>query len=105
MTLENLSPNEWIANTGAFAHMTSNTGMLKNLHRYFDTDALIIGKSSTHVIRHVDDTYINNDTTKIKLQDVLLVPTLAKNILSIRQLINYYPYNCKFYGVGFFIKE
>lgn len=36
---------------------------------------------------------------------VLLVPALAKNLLSIGQLTNDYPYNYEFYGVDFVIKE
>lgn len=83
MTLEHLSPNEWIANIGASTHMIDNLGMLENLCHYFRIDALTIDDGSTHAITYVDDTYINYITTRIKLQYVLLVLALVKNILSI----------------------
>lgn len=60
MTLKNISPEEWIASTGVFAHITGNPCMLNNLCHYFDSDIVIIG-----------DTYINNGTNEIKLKDVL----------------------------------
>lgn len=102
MTLKNLSLNGWIADTRASTHMIGNLGMLKNLCHYFGSDAVIIGDNSTHAIIHIVDIDINNGTNKIKLND-LLVPALAKNILSIGHFTNDYLYNCNFYGVGFII--
>lgn len=105
MTLKNYTTTEWIAYIGEFDHMTYNSSMLQNLCRYLGTNAIIIDDNSTYAIIHVGDTYINNGTTGIKLQDVLLAPALAKNLLSIWQLTIDYAYNCEFYNVSFVIKE
>ncbi|KAG7966996.1 hypothetical protein I3843_08G077300 [Carya illinoinensis] len=106
LTLENnIHDTEWTADTGASAHMTGNSGMLSNLRQYLGHDAVLIGDGSLHTITHIGDTIIQSGHSFIKLKDVLLVPDLAKNLLSISQLTSDYPYNCDFSGVGFSIKE
>lgn len=106
LTLEIFSHDiEWIADTRASIHLIDKPGMLENLCNYFGTNVVIIGDNNSHAITHVGDTYIDYDTTRIKLWDVLLVPALKKNILSIRQPTNNDPYNCEFYCVDYVVKE
>lgn len=96
---------EWTANTSASAHMTENSDMLSNLCRYLGNDDVLIGDGSFHEITHIGDTIIHYGNSLIKLKDVLLVPDLAKILLSISQLTSDYPYNCEFYDIGFLLRK
>lgn len=68
--------------------------MLENLLCYFGIYDVIIGDGSSHAITHVDDTYINNSTIRIKLRNVLLVLALAKKYFI------YWTTQCRFYYLG-----
>ena len=70
----------------------------------YDT-VLIDDDTSLDIITHLGDIYVTNGSTKIKLQDVVLVPELVKNIPSVSKLINYYAVNCDFSNIDFCIKE
>lgn len=106
MTFHNLSHNaKCIVDTGASTHMTGNSCMFNNLCCYLGNDAIIIGDGCLHEITHIGDTFIGTGTSRIMLKNVLLVPDLAKNLLTISQLTFDYLYACEFYGVGFYIKE
>lgn len=93
--------NEWTTDIGDFARMTGNLGILENLRLYLGIDTVLVGDGSTHEITHISNTYIGSDSSKIKLNNVLLVPDLAKNLLSIGQLTLDYPVNCDFSCDGF----
>lgn len=78
--------DEWTTDTRASTHMTGSPGMLKKLRRYLGNDVVIVGVDNSHTSTHIGHTYIDNGTNKIKLRDVLLVPALAKKLLSIGKL-------------------
>ncbi|XP_075640273.1 uncharacterized protein LOC142612025 [Castanea sativa] len=67
--------SEWFANTGATDHITD--------------DLAIIGTG----------------VSSIKLNDVLLVPDIKKNLLSVSKLTTDFPFTFEFDGLGFVIKD
>jgi hypothetical protein len=53
----------------------------------------------------IGDSFIKQNNTKLPINDVLLVPELTKNLLSVSQLTKQFPVNCEFSDVDFCVKE
>jgi hypothetical protein len=106
LTLDNtITEMEWISNTGASNHMTGNPGMLKNIHNHYGSDSVLIDDGSSISIHGIRDSSITQKNKILPLNDVLLVPDLKKNLLSVSQLTSQFPVNCEFSDVDFCIKE
>ena len=85
--------------------MTTNTGMLSNLKEYTGYDSVFIGDGSPLKIDAIGDTLVSDGKNKLLLRDVLLVPQLTRNLLSISQLTTQYPLKCEFTDKLFCVKE
>ncbi|KZV38965.1 hypothetical protein F511_40717, partial [Dorcoceras hygrometricum] len=106
LTLDNsVLDIEWTSDTGASHHMTGNAGMLKNKRPYFGNDSVLIGDDTLLGIKSVGDTQIKNGNQTLPLNDVLHVPNLNRNLLSISQLTDHYPVNSELSNVDFCVKE
>lgn len=76
----------WIADTGATHHMTSD---MRNLTTAtpFETDAKItVGSGEGLDITHIGTSSIGSPSHPLQLKNVLLVPQLAANLLSLNRL-------------------
>jgi len=85
--------------------MTSKPGMLTDIRTYFGTDSVVIGNGSSLPIVGIGDSFIKQNNTKLPINDVLLVPELTKNLLSVSQLTKQFLVNCEFSDVDFCVKE
>ena len=102
---DDVSDHQWTANTGASSHMTSNKGMLSHLRPYRRHESVMVGNGTLLPITHIGHTTISYGNTVLPLKNVLVVPDLERNLLSIGQLTANYPLNCDFFGASFVIKE
>eukprot|EP00794_Sanderia_malayensis_P002818 gene2818-3255_t len=84
--------SDWIIDSGATQHMTFNKTMLKNYVKFQNPfvvnlgdnrTILAYGKGSCHIISD-----LGMDTQRIFLNDVLYLPDLEKNLLSVRAMTN-----------------
>ena len=84
----------WYLDSGATHHLTNN---MENLHfkeEYKGTDKLIIGNGQGLSISHIGHAFLSfraskypyTHATTIAFKDMLLVPTITKNLLSISKL-------------------
>lgn len=106
LTMDTSIPDtEWTTDTGASNHMTSNSGMLSNLKKYVGHDSVFIGDGSPLKIDAIGDTLVSDGKNNLMLRDVLLVPQLTRNLLSVSQLTTQHPFNCEFTNDLFCIKE
>lgn len=96
---------EWTSDTSASAHMTSQGGILHNLRPYIGIDNVLIGNRDLLHITHVGDTTIGSGSSQITLHDVLLVPDLERNLLSIGPVTSDYLVNCEFSNHDFMKKD
>lgn len=86
---------EWHPDTGATAHIANKLGNLLNSVPYYGSDGVMVGN---------DESLGNNDYS-LQLHNTLVVPRIKKNLLSITQLTNDYPYYYIFTRYGFFVKD
>jgi len=106
LTLDNtVAEIEWTSDIWASNHMTGQPGMLFNIREYYGTDYIIIGNGSSLPILGIGDTLVKQKNTALPLKNVLFVPDLKKNLLSISQLTTQFPVNCEFSDIDFCVKK
>ena len=98
--------NAWLPDTGAGAHMTNDAGILSNVRPYQGNTCIAVGNGDILDISHVGDTSIPlSSGATLPIKDVMVVPGIQKNLLSISQLTSSFPCICEFSDDGFVIKD
>ncbi|KAK2975601.1 hypothetical protein RJ640_010678 [Escallonia rubra] len=95
----------WFPDTGASEHMTADDGKLTNSKPYFGPDKIMVGNGEKLKITHIGDAKVQVGSKDLTLQNVLVVPQIKKNLLSVSQLTSQFPYIFEFSSDGFVIKH
>lgn len=95
LTISDPSDLEWYPDSGATAHMTSNPGIFLSLKPYYGSERVLVGNGSCLLITHSGPILPHSSFGSILLKDVLLVPGLTKNLLSVRKFST--DSNCYFF--------
>ena len=86
MSLTPPSSNEWVMDSGASAHMTSNPGNLSHiLPSNSSYPHVIIGNGHALPITRVGHTTLSTPNHTFYLNNVLVTPDLIKNLISTRK--------------------
>ncbi|KAH9659793.1 Receptor-like protein 13 [Citrus sinensis] len=110
---ESFADDGWYLDSGATHHLTNN---MENLHfkeDYKGTDQLIIENGQGLSISHIGHAFLSfraskhpyTHATTIALKDMLLVPTITKNLLSIFKLTFDNSLSVEFFGNGCYVKD
>ena len=100
-TLGNFNSSfSWMLDSGASHHVTNNLYNLSLHAPYEGTDELLISDGMGLKISHIGSMSLLNLT----LNNILIVPSITKNIISISQLCKDNPVNVTFSSNSFFIK-
>ncbi|KAH9769131.1 retrovirus-related pol polyprotein from transposon RE1 [Citrus sinensis] len=110
---ESFADDGWYLDSGATHHLTNN---MENLHfkeDYKGTDQLIIGNGQGLSISHIGHAFLSFRASKhpythastIALKDMLLVPTITKNLLSISKLTSDNSLSVEFCGNVCYVKD
>lgn len=91
--------------TGVSAHMTADAGKLHPLIPCTGPEKIMVGNGESLNISHIGDTTIATGNNSLPLHNVLVVPNIKKNLISISQLTSDFPYDVTFSSCGFVIKE
>ncbi|KAH9750824.1 retrovirus-related pol polyprotein from transposon RE1 [Citrus sinensis] len=102
----------WYLDSGATHHITNNMANMHIRDQFTGADQLIIGNGQGLPITHVGDASFlfksSNSTHKhspIALKDILLVPSITKNLLSISKLTTDNNLSVEFFGNVCFVKD
>ena len=77
----------WLVDSGASRHMTGNRGALTSYKKKKFTTQVELGDDSTYKIEGVGSTSLQLDSgTVLHIDDILYVPGLKKNLLSVAGL-------------------
>lgn len=101
LAAEDVDPTLYM-DTGASAHITNDPGNLTNLVPYAGSDKITVGDGSCLNISHIGDCV---QYRNIKLNDVLVVPKMKKNLVSVSQLAKDNACTCEFTDSNFVIKD
>lgn len=85
--------------TGASSHMTSQAGNLISKRPYYGSDRILVGNGP---ISHVG---LPHSSSNFKLNNVLLVPHLKKNWISVKRFCKDNSCSITFDGSGFSVKD
>lgn len=77
---------QWLLDSGASHHVTQDLSNLSLHHPYDGTEEIVIGDGSGLPITHSGFTSLSTPSKSLSLSNVLCVPTMKKNLISISQL-------------------
>ncbi|CAA0807454.1 Unknown protein [Striga hermonthica] len=95
-------PPDWCLDSGASTHMTNQPETLDSLKSYSGNSSVIVGNGSNLSISHIGSCRLPNG---MRLNDVLVVPHLTKNLVSISKLTSDLPVDVVFSGNLFLIQH
>jgi hypothetical protein len=82
--------------------MTNDVAQLDKSDTYTNKDCVVVGNGATLPISH---TGILSPTSSLTLKDVVVVPGLTKNLISISKLISGFPFSITFTNNRFIIQN
>uniref|UniRef100_A0A803PYD1 Retrovirus-related Pol polyprotein from transposon RE1 n=1 Tax=Cannabis sativa TaxID=3483 RepID=A0A803PYD1_CANSA len=86
-TPQTLSDDSWYADSGATNHLTPDSDKLKNKVEYGGKEQMIVGDGTKLSIKHIGSNVLNIPDSKcLILKDLLHVPSITKNLISISSL-------------------
>ncbi|KAF8405029.1 hypothetical protein HHK36_009925 [Tetracentron sinense] len=88
MSIQDLGDTSWIPDTGATTHASNEPGKISNLIPYSGHNKLLMGDGSPLSITHTGTHHIRTPSKTLVLRDVLIVPCLEKNLISVSRLTN-----------------
>ena len=94
----------WYLDTGGSTHMTADAGKLHSLIPYTGPEKIMVGNGESLNISHIGDTTIATGNNSLPLHNVLVVPNIKKNLISVSQLTSDFLYDVTFSSCGFVIK-
>ncbi|KAL5699696.1 hypothetical protein ACHQM5_030565 [Ranunculus cassubicifolius] len=105
MKLSDSQDSAWFPDTGASAHMTADSGKLSSITPYYGSDKILVGDGNALDITHTGSTSLNVGDQHLNLNNVLVVPQIKKNLLSVSQLTAEHPLIFIFSKDGFLVKN
>lgn len=84
--ISNFGDGEWHPDIGANAHITDNPGNLEHISPHYGPNNVMIGDGFSLPITHVGNGSFGKKSGRLPLRNVLVVPRIKKNLLSVSQL-------------------
>lgn len=81
-TPEILNDPKWLADSGATNHVTADGGNLAIKSRYSGNDSLIVGNGTRLGIEHTGSSAVLCGFKLLKLNNMLHVPNIKRNLVS-----------------------
>ncbi|KAB2634323.1 hypothetical protein D8674_038379 [Pyrus ussuriensis x Pyrus communis] len=76
----------WIVDSGASHHITSDISDISQVKPFEGSEKITIGNGTGLPIKHIGSTKLQTPTHSLILNKVLHVPTIARSLLSVKQL-------------------
>lgn len=103
--IQEIDPDDWLpdSDSGASSHMSGNRKFFTSLTNYHGADTVMVGNGQVLPITAIGSVSLSTTCGTITLHNVLLVPSLKQNLLSISQLTTESSYNFVFTADSFSI--
>jgi hypothetical protein len=96
---------EWFLDTGATSHMASQAGNFPSSQPLPHSAPITVGNGALLPVTHRASSTIATSKNPLSLKNILVSPSLVKNLLSIRSLTRDNNVTVKFDAFGFSIKD
>jgi hypothetical protein len=90
--------------SGASSHMTSDDGILLSRHLP-SHPSITVGNGASLLVTHCGSSALRTDSSTFHLNNVLVVPSLIHNLLSVRQFTLDNSCSIEFDAFGFSVKD
>ncbi|KAK9074377.1 hypothetical protein SSX86_006975 [Deinandra increscens subsp. villosa] len=97
--------NMWMMDSGASHHLATNTGSLASVSEYGGPDEILLGDGTGLKITHFGSTQFSNPVKPLSLPNVLCVPNLRSNLISVAQLCRTNNVSVEFFPLYFLVKD
>ena len=97
--------NAWLMDSGATHHLTSDLHNMSIQHPYTGDDSVLIGDGSRLSITHTGSISMPSNTRNLLLNNVLCVPNIKKNLISVYRLCNANKVSVEFFPASFQVKD
>jgi hypothetical protein len=100
-------PTEWVMDTGASAYMSSDAGILKNLNSRAPFSSVVVGDGSSLPVTSSGYASLRSSffNRPLHLQNVLVTPSIIKNLISVTQFTCDNCVSIEFDPAGFSVKD
>ncbi|XP_010531643.1 PREDICTED: uncharacterized protein LOC104807900 [Tarenaya hassleriana] len=98
-------PDQWLLDSGASHHITTDLHNLAIHNPYSGGEDVVVGDGSSHPITHTGSISIPTSSRSVHLDDVLCVPGLCKNLVSVNKLCSTNDVSVVFSSSGFQVKD
>ncbi|GLT62116.1 hypothetical protein SLA2020_347760 [Shorea laevis] len=95
----------WHFDSGANTHVSSTPGTLLTLSPYSGSDVIQVGNGNLLPVTHVGHSFFSKSGRSFTLNNVLVSPSLRKNLISVRQFTKDNNCSIEFDSSGFSIKD
>ena len=98
---------EWYADSGAASHMTSNTGNISAIQPPSSStpSSIIVGNGSLLPVHYTGSHSFHTPRRPLFLNDVLVSPSIIKNLISVRRFTTDNNCSIEFDPFGLFVKD
>jgi hypothetical protein len=104
-SIQELNNPEWFPDSNATSHMTNNPGNLDDPATYSGNERLMVGNGQSLPISHIGFVSTVAPHSSIPLSNVLVVPDIKKNLISISQLTKQINYRVIFDSLRLIIQD
>lgn len=95
----------WITDSGAASHMTNDSSCLSKAKAYKGNDQVMVGDGKFFPIEQAADAILDIKNAQVHLHDVLYVPSIKENLISITHFTKDNSVSFEFFPWGYHIKD
>ncbi|GKV44212.1 hypothetical protein SLEP1_g51411 [Rubroshorea leprosula] len=100
-----VSDSNWHIDSGSVTHVTGSTGTLLSSFPYCGNDSIQVGNGQLLPITSSGSTVLSFSDNSFKLNNVLVSPSITKNLASVRQFTKDNDCSIEFDSFGFSVKD
>ena len=97
--------SDWFLDTGASSHMASAPGNFPTVQPLNSSPSVTVGNGASMPVTHLAGSSIPTSTSPLALHNILVTPSLIKNLISVRALTRDNDVSVEFDPYGFSIKD
>ena len=105
MNLQDPTTSQWYMDSGATNHITADQGTLTSVFSTSMTPSVLVGDGSLAPVTKIGTSAISSPTKTLSLKNVLVCPSIIKNLIFVRQFVTDNKCSVEFDLFGFSIKD
>ena len=101
----NTASSFWLVDAGASHHVSMDLQNLASHSKYDDIDEITVGNGNNLNITHTSSTHLSSSSKSFLLSNVLCVPSMQRNLLSVSQFCTTNNASIEFFHDCFVVKD